>query len=148
MKESEWRYGRVEAVLPEVDVVVLSPWPDASKHPDPKYELRLKQQNEGDEEELPDFQRKPRELEIPLSEYSEEGRLTRSLSEFIDIRKVDLQTVERFVPKTLQLNGTTKRKRKAPYRNGKKQKGALNEPEQVCFSHNVETISVFREQLF
>lgn len=84
---SPWRYGVVVDVVLEGkeddSVITLAPWPDPQIHPDPRKTISSSEESEEDEKTRC---KKQRTLEIPSSEYSENGQLTRPLSLFVDVR--------------------------------------------------------------
>lgn len=94
-------------------MVTLAPWPDPLAHPDPKHLLK-KHQEEDEEDE--------HRLEVPRSEYGEDGRLVLELSAFVAMRRVDVETTRRF-----QLRQTSpKRKAMRSEGSSRRKKAALN----------------------
>lgn len=80
LQVSDWRYGCVSSHDVMSGLMTLTPWPDASVHPDPKvHQAHLLH--------LEDSECKPDEqvLEAPQSEYNEDGVLEGMVQDFVEV---------------------------------------------------------------
>ena len=87
----------------------LAPWPDATVHPDPKHTLKRKLESKQKVDADFDAHGKKRELEVPQTDYMDDGRLIKPLDEFINVRRLDPVTIQQF---QLPAAANNKKKRK------------------------------------
>ena len=100
---------RGDADAQQNSTVCLAPWPDKTVHPDPKHALKAAEEEEPDDN---DDESPEKSLEVPQSDYRDDGRLIKRLSEFVAIRHVDASVVERHV--ATRVGKYTLRKRSLP----------------------------------
>eukprot|EP00210_Caulerpa_lentillifera_P003294 g3145.t1 len=109
---SPWRYGVVIKVnlnnKKAESVIHLAPWPDRRVHPDPRQTTISSSEEESEKSEIVKYKTE-RVLEVPRSEYLDNGHLMRKLTDFVDIRQVDAETVRKYQMTTME-TGVKKRK--------------------------------------
>ncbi|GMH35690.1 hypothetical protein BSKO_03558 [Bryopsis sp. KO-2023] len=83
---TDWRYGSVSAFDTTSRIVTLVPWPDLAVHPDPKIRAHRESLERCAEEEEDDGKKC---LDLPQSEYLDDGALHRSFDDFVEVRLVE-----------------------------------------------------------